>query len=173
MAFCSNCGSEIAPGAAFCGNCGAPVAAKVEEPAATSTVTQEVTPVAVTTQAPVASAEKVVEISPKRRLTAMLLGIFLGNFGVHNFYLGRIGRGVAQCILSVLGFILYGATIAILVDSAYYYDFEEVLAGMLPMVLSVLLLIATSIWSLVEWIIIAAGAAKDKYGRAVKNWTNN
>jgi uncharacterized protein (AIM24 family) len=29
MAYCSNCGSEIKPGAAFCGNCGTPVKQKV------------------------------------------------------------------------------------------------------------------------------------------------
>jgi len=32
MAYCSNCGSEIKPGAAFCGNCGTPVKQKTEIP---------------------------------------------------------------------------------------------------------------------------------------------
>ena len=47
------------------------------------------------------------DVSPKSRLCALLLGIFLGHLGIHNFYLGRIGRGLAQCLLRVFGFIFY------------------------------------------------------------------
>ena len=35
----------------------------------------------------------------KEKLTAGLLGILLGTFGVHNFYLGYTGKAVAQLIL--------------------------------------------------------------------------
>lgn len=35
-----------------------------------------------------------------------LLGIFLGCFGVHNFYLGNTGKAVAQLLLTVIGWIL-------------------------------------------------------------------
>jgi TM2 domain-containing membrane protein YozV len=42
----------------------------------------------------------------KSRLAAGLLGIFLGSFGVHNFYLGFTGKAVAQLLLSVLGWII-------------------------------------------------------------------
>ena len=38
----------------------------------------------------------------KSKLAAGLLGIFLGTFGVHNFYLGRTGKAVAQLLISVL-----------------------------------------------------------------------
>jgi TM2 domain-containing membrane protein YozV len=40
---------------------------------------------------------------PERRskLAGGLLGIFLGWLGVHNFYLGYYGRGVAQVLLSL------------------------------------------------------------------------
>ena len=34
-------------------------------------------------------------VSPKSRLLALLLAIFLGYFGAHRFYAGRIGMGVA------------------------------------------------------------------------------
>jgi TM2 domain-containing membrane protein YozV len=37
----------------------------------------------------------------KSRLAAGLLGIFLGGFGVHRFYLGYPGIGVAQILVSV------------------------------------------------------------------------
>jgi len=44
------------------------------------------------------------EVSPqKSRMTYVLLGIFLGTFGVHNFYAGYFGRGIAQLMISVVG----------------------------------------------------------------------
>ena len=43
----------------------------------------------------------------KSKLAAGLFGIFLGAFGVHRFYLGYIGIGLAQLLLTVLSsFIL-------------------------------------------------------------------
>ncbi len=38
---------------------------------------------------------------PKARLTFILLGIFLGCFGAHNFYAGYTKRGLAQLALTV------------------------------------------------------------------------
>lgn len=37
----------------------------------------------------------------KSKIAAGLLGIFLGSFGVHNFYLGYTGKAVAQLVLTV------------------------------------------------------------------------
>ena len=39
---------------------------------------------------------------PKQLLVGVLLALFLGVFGVHNFYLGHNGRGVAQLLITVL-----------------------------------------------------------------------
>ena len=41
--------------------------------------------------------------SDKNRLTALLLGFFLGGLGIHNFYLGYTQRGVAQLLLTIGG----------------------------------------------------------------------
>lgn len=38
----------------------------------------------------------------KSKLAAGLLGIFLGGFGVHSFYLGFAGKGVAQIIVTLV-----------------------------------------------------------------------
>ena len=40
----------------------------------------------------------------KSRIGAGLLGIFLGCFGVHNFYLGYTGKAVAQLLITCLSF---------------------------------------------------------------------
>lgn len=47
-----------------------------------------------------------VQLSPKNILVAYLLWFFLGQLGVHRFYLGRIGSGVAQLLLCVVGYVL-------------------------------------------------------------------
>ena len=38
------------------------------------------------------------EISPKSRLVAVLLCFFLGVFGAHRFYVGKIGTGVLMLV---------------------------------------------------------------------------
>jgi TM2 domain-containing membrane protein YozV len=67
------------------------------------------------------------EISNKSRLAAALLAFFLGAFGIHNFYLGRINRGIAQLILTLLvitSFISYIWAIveAVLITVGRYHD---------------------------------------------------
>ena len=39
---------------------------------------------------------------PKQWLVALLLGLFFGGFGVHNFYLGYTNRAIIQLILTII-----------------------------------------------------------------------
>jgi TM2 domain-containing membrane protein YozV len=50
-------------------------------------------------------------VIPKSRAAFVLLGIFLGPFGIHNFYAGFAGRGIVQLLLTLLT-CGYGAFIA-------------------------------------------------------------
>lgn len=46
----------------------------------------------------------VVQGQQKSKLAAGLLGILIGALGIHNFYLGYTGKGIAQLLISVLSF---------------------------------------------------------------------
>ena len=43
--------------------------------------------------------------SSKSKLAAGLFGIFLGAFGVHNFYLGYTTKAVIQLVCTIIGFL--------------------------------------------------------------------
>ena len=48
--------------------------------------------------------------APKQKIVAFLLAFFLGGLGIHNFYLGNTGKGVAQLILTIT---VFGAFISL------------------------------------------------------------
>lgn len=83
--FCSNCGTELKEGASFCSKCGKEINEK-------EVVQGEVV------------NENQTNSQPKSKIAAGLLGIFLGCFGVHNFYLGFTGKAIAQLLITVLSF---------------------------------------------------------------------
>ena len=60
------------------------------------TVEVEATPVEEDTTSTTSNSEG------KSKMAAGLLGIFLGAFGVHNFYLGYTGKAVCQLLISLL-----------------------------------------------------------------------
>jgi len=48
--------------------------------------------------------------SSKSRLATTLLALFLGGFGVHRFYVGKVGSGIVMLILTctIIGAIVSG-----------------------------------------------------------------
>ena len=53
------------------------------------------------------------ESAPKKRLTYILLGLFIGTLGVHNFYIGRTGRGIAQLLITVCSAAMLALGVAV------------------------------------------------------------
>ena len=51
--------------------------------------------------------------TPKNRVVYILLALFLGSFGIHNFYAGYIGRGLAQLLITLLLFWLIVPLLAV------------------------------------------------------------
>ena len=109
--YCSNCGNELPENAYVCVKCGVKV-----------------------------SDTPSVNEGAKSKIAAGLFGIFLGAFGVHNFYLGYTGKAVTQLVLSIVGLLLSCVAIGI------------------PIVMGV------GIWALVEAVMILVGKI-DKDGK--------
>lgn len=88
----------------------------------------------------------VAEVSSKSRLATTLLTFFLGTFGAHRFYLGKIKTAVIMLTLSILGWV----------TSAFEFGY--------------IFLIPVYIWVIVDLIFTVSGKMKDKEGNPVKNW---
>lgn len=113
---CVKCGVARGQGKNFCHNCGKPVAPEAN--------------VCVNCGVAVAGGAYG---NAKSKMAAGLLGIFLGCFGVHNFYLGYTAKAVTQLVLTILGCVLS------------------------CIVVGVFLVLGIWIWSLVEGIMILTG----------------
>lgn len=56
------------------------------------------------------------EVSPYKTSTAMWLAVFLGLFGVHDFYTGNVKKGIIKVILSITGLGGFGTMVWVIVD---------------------------------------------------------
>ena len=90
--FCPKCGTEIKEEENFCSNCGN---AENSTEQVNTTVTN-------------------VKPAGKSKMAAGLLGIFLGGWGIHNFYLGYTGKGIAQILYSLVDLVLFGDLLKVL-----------------------------------------------------------
>ncbi|MDD3155446.1 MAG: TM2 domain-containing protein [Victivallaceae bacterium] len=104
--FCKNCGQELSSDIKFCPNCGAP--------AGTNALPDGVLPADVA----------------NKKMTAGILGILLGGWGIHKFYLGMTSTGLimlaltlCSCgVLGILGFI-EGIIYLTKTDEAFYREY--------------------------------------------------
>ncbi len=97
--FCRNCGKEMESNAAYCVGCGVAAGQGTHFCPVCGAETHEQAVVCVKCGAGLYNGVRAVP-GRKSRLAAGLLGIFLGGWGVHNFYLGYIGKAIAQIVLS-------------------------------------------------------------------------
>lgn len=49
----------------------------------------------------------------KQRISYILLGLFFGCLGVHNFYAGYTGKAIAQLLMTILSFGFLSPIVAI------------------------------------------------------------
>ncbi|QNU65647.1 NINE protein [Ruminiclostridium herbifermentans] len=95
--YCRNCGSIMNDQAAICVTCGVPVGKGNNYCPMCGEATESMALVCMKCGVNLNSYGE-----QKSKLAAGLFGIFLGMFGVHRFYLGNIGIGVAQLLITVL-----------------------------------------------------------------------
>lgn len=86
---CVKCGTPKGQGANFCPNCGKPV-----HPDCTVCMNCGV------------ALKHVAMYKQKSKMAAGLLAIFLGAFGIHNFYLGYTNKAIVQLVCTIVGMIL-------------------------------------------------------------------
>ena len=104
--FCPYCGKEVKEGVKFCPNCGGSLESRQEEaPTISAEEVKNNTYSGYTNNGTYNNANQGGAAAPagsKSKIAAGLFGIFLGSFGVHNFYLGNTGKAVTQLLLTVL-----------------------------------------------------------------------
>ena len=129
--FCPNCGTQVDPNTAVCPNCGTPTGAQPTPGAAPNqaytdpnagynpapgydpNAQQYAQPGYNPNQGynPNSSYNPNPQYPPqgpaggynqKDKLTAGLLGIFLGGFGIHNFYLGFTTKAIIQIVVTII-----------------------------------------------------------------------
>ena len=88
---CPACQAPVSSKASACPKCGHPVSASFDLPSGSAFSSS---PVSDTSDA----------VSPKRRLTALLLWLFLGLGGGHRFYVGKWGTALVYWMLLVIAF---------------------------------------------------------------------
>lgn len=54
--------------------------------------------------------------SPKSKITAILLAVFVGGFGIHNFYIGKTARATAQLLMTLTLILSFVTLILVLID---------------------------------------------------------
>ncbi len=91
-------------------------------------------------------------VAPKSSTVAGILGIFLGSFGAHDWYLGDNKKGILHVALFGGGFII-AVLGALLVAATASIPLIGILFGLVAM-LGYLVLIGNCIWGLIEGIII-------------------
>jgi len=116
--FCHSCGAPTTPLTEICVKCGTKVAKAIAG-----------------------------DISPKSRLAVTLLAWFLGIFGAHRFYLGKIGTAVVMLILGIIG-----------LSTVWIFG------------IGLVCLIPVGIWALIDFIYAVSGHMKDKEGKVILKW---
>lgn len=96
--FCRNCGKELTGTPEICLGCGARPLVGSSFCHACGAKTNSLAVICVKCGASLEGKVAAGDVSPKSRLATTLLAWFLGQFGAHRFYLGKIGTAIAMLL---------------------------------------------------------------------------
>jgi TM2 domain-containing membrane protein YozV len=152
--YCRNCGKEVTKESEYCMNCGAKPMAGRNFCFSCGTQASESAEICVQCGVKLNDSPQIVAnpqvvaagTSPKSRTVAGLFAFFLGQFGAHRFYSGKIGTAVIMLVVALVGY----ATLIVFVGFIF--------------------LGAVGIWNLIDFIMILAGKFKDKDDLLISNW---
>lgn len=130
-----HCGAKPIVGTSFCHYCGAP--------------TTPLTEICVQCRTKI-DKKLAWDISPKSRLATTLLAFFLGGFGAHRFYIGKIGTAIVMLLLTIAGLATVWTIWWLFVGDLF--------------------LIAVGIWAFVDFIFAVVGRMKDNEGKLIQKW---
>ena len=100
--FCTKCGSKLELNDTVCPNCGALIKDRVVKEEVVAEKVDDTKSEGNTYSNSNTTTNNTYNPQAKNKVVAGLLGIFLGGFAVHNFYLGYTGKAVAQLLITVL-----------------------------------------------------------------------
>lgn len=112
--------------------------------------------------------DKTNAVSIKSRKVDTLLCFFLGFFGAHRLYEGKIGSGIFRFVSSLL-IIIIGSILAIMnVISFEIFPIHIVILGILWIVLICIL----SVWQFIDMLLILYGDSRDASGNRITRWNS-
>ncbi len=94
QAICIKCGVKTGDGNAFCANCGQPIAENAE----------------FCLNCGVAVKKAGGDLNGQDKIAMILICLFLGGLGIHNFIMGETKKGVFKIIMNFAGAITCGIT---------------------------------------------------------------
>ena len=86
QAICVKCGVKVGDGNSFCPNCGNATAPEAEVCLSCGVALKK------------AEAEKTAPLAGKDKIVIILVCLFLGGWGIHNFMMGETKKGIARII---------------------------------------------------------------------------
>lgn len=102
MIKCKECNAEMSEQAEKCPKCGCPNVPKITCPECGESVYKNATTCPSCGYTLNKSNTNKGIVNGKSKIVAGILGILLGAFGVHNFYLGNTSKAVAQLLITIL-----------------------------------------------------------------------
>lgn len=105
-------------------------------------------------------------VSSKSKVATGLLAIFLGNCGVDQFYLGKVGGGIASICIT-LGVMLMSFPVGIAVGILTLLTGG--LAAILAVPIGIVVGLAAWVWPVIRAIQAFTGKAKDANGNPILN----